>query len=110
MQAKLFFLINAGIVLFLILRIMANLKRQKITPLRTEVRMQKRTGRPHEKALNLVFDFYGESVDAYEVLGVPAGADKPTCYRAYLDLKQHGKGDGAKLDAAWKAIQKHFMW
>ncbi|MCC6277438.1 MAG: hypothetical protein IT289_05940 [Oligoflexia bacterium] len=117
MQAKLFFFINSLIVIFLIIRILSNLRGGRPTPLKTESGSKKPMNPEEfrhrrglgEKVLNVLFEFEGQSLDAFEVLGVPAGSDLKTCHRAYLDLRKN-QAHGLKAEAAWKAIEKHLKF
>ena len=58
-----------------------------------------------EKALNVMFIYNGHSWDAYEVLGVPAGASMPLVTQAYNEaLRRCDKTSVEFLETAYKAI------
>ena len=64
--------------------------------------------KPQEKSLNCPFQFGGQNYDAYEVLGVPAGAPKELCFGAFRDQCRSSDSDKKKLfEAAIKALEKH---
>lgn len=64
------------------------------------------TGRT--KSLNVMFIFEGVAYDAYEVLGIPAGANRRMVEEAYrLLLTQASHGDDSNrvlIEAAYKAL------
>jgi len=62
----------------------------------------------NEKSLNCWFQYNAETWDAFEVLGVPAGATREMCFRAYQDLQRREKTAGPFLEAAWRALEDHF--
>ena len=60
---------------------------------------------PKEKQLNCPFKFDGENIDAYEVLGVPAGAPREICAMAYRDLVRTANADRRRvIEAAMKTL------
>lgn len=61
---------------------------------------------PVERPLNVIFNFNGESWDAYEVLGLPAGSSLESVERAFQESMQRVDG-GAKpfMQAAYSAIK-----
>jgi len=63
------------------------------------------SGLKTERSLNCQFMFNGHSFDAYEVLGLPAGASLDACLRATLDLRRRRPQDGEFLDALVTAVQ-----
>lgn len=57
------------------------------------------------KCLNVMFNYNGHSWDAYEVLGVPAGASIKTVTEAYqVSLRRNSPSSMEFLEAAYKAI------
>ncbi len=59
------------------------------------------------KALNILFLYNGHDWDAYQVLGLPAGASLPLVTERYQQLiKQADEGQLAFYDAAYQAILK----
>lgn len=63
---------------------------------------------PKMKSLNVIFNYNGHSWDAYEVLGVPAGAKLETVKAAYLDAI--GKSDPQSrefLETAFQTISQN---
>lgn len=61
--------------------------------------------RKAEKNLNIIFNYNGHSWDAYEVLGVPAGASMPLVTQAYQQaLRDCDKTAVEFLETAYKAI------
>jgi len=116
MQAKSFLIINALIVLALVLRILLGRKPERPTPLHISNKTLPTDGlRPtsappssSERALNCYFQFNGMKLDAFEVLGVPAGANKEACYRAYVDLRRQVSKSPELIEKAWEALQKYF--
>lgn len=61
---------------------------------------------PSVKALNVIFNYNGHSWDAYEVLGVPAGASLPMVTAAYQSaLKRCAEPESLEfLETAYRAI------
>lgn len=60
----------------------------------------------NERPLNVIFNFNGESWDAYEVLGLPAGSAPDKVDEAYRDgIAKMDEGSRAFLQAAYQAIQ-----
>lgn len=56
-----------------------------------------------EKQLNVLFNFNGETWDAYEILGVPAGSsfnEVETAYKTHTEKSEI-------IDAAFEAIKKN---
>ncbi|MNT53778.1 hypothetical protein D3C72_1908820 [compost metagenome] len=61
--------------------------------------------RPRPKNLNVMFNYNGHSWDAYEVLGVPAGANITMVTEAYhVALRRSDKESVEFLETAYKAI------
>ena len=58
----------------------------------------------YEKVLNILFQFNGETWDAYEVLGLPAGSNIPEAKVALERAIKEGKDSEAFLKAAYEAI------
>ena len=61
------------------------LQKQARVKTQAEIKIDKEDddGASKEKSLNVLFEFDGESWDAYEVLGVPAGSSKEQVSEAY---------------------------
>ena len=58
-----------------------------------------------ERRLNVVFQFNGESWDAYEVLGLPAGSNYESVKAAYLEsLQDVDQSSRPFVEAAFRAI------
>ena len=57
-----------------------------------------------ERILNVLFQFNGETWDAYEVLGLPAGSNIPEAKVAYEIAVKEGIDSEAFLKAALEAI------
>jgi hypothetical protein len=61
--------------------------------------------RPRPKILNVMFNYNGHSWDAYEVLGVPAGANITMVTEAYhVAVRRSDKESVEFLETAYKAI------
>ena len=58
----------------------------------------------YEKVLNILFQFNGETWDAYEVLGLPAGSNIPEAKIALDRAIKEGRDSEAFLKAAYEAI------
>lgn len=58
----------------------------------------------YEKVLNILFQFNGETWDAYEVLGLPAGSNIPQAKIALEVAIKEGRDSEAFLNAAYNAI------
>lgn len=58
----------------------------------------------YEKVLNILFQFNGETWDAYEVLGLPAGSNVLEAEKAYEIALKEGRDSEAFLRAALNAI------
>jgi hypothetical protein len=126
MASKLFLIINGLIMLYLILKIIGGSRRKGPTPLNFDFKVYKwpheanpsgggqggfRFGRAKEsgeKSLNCHFQYDGITWDAFEVFGVPAGADRETCWAVYNDLKRKNESSPEFLKAAWAALERHF--
>lgn len=60
---------------------------------------------PSSKSLNVIFNYNGHSWDAYEVLGVPAGANIRIVTEAYqVAIRRCEKESVDFLETAYKAI------
>lgn len=67
------------------------------------VKKQKKT-----RQLNLIFMYNGHSFDAYEVLGVPAGAEKNIIEKAYQDIKKkQNSKDQNLVDLAYQFLTQN---
>jgi hypothetical protein len=125
MASKLFLIINGLIIGYLLLKLLAGSKPKKPTPLNFEFKAFRWPPKPgespmpggfkfgrakeaEEKSLNCHFQYEGITWDAYEVLGVPAGADRDTCWVVYNDLKRKKETPPEFLSAAWQALERHF--
>lgn len=61
-----------------------------------------------EKSLNILFNYNGHSWDAFEVLGVPAGAPKAMVDEAYKREMARASESGRDfIDSAYQAIRVH---
>lgn len=119
MGASLFLLINLFIVIFLVSRIMKMGASRTRPSLKDEEspQFQRKTqeffdiftgARPQEKILNCPFSFEGSNYDAFEVLGVPAGAPKAVWQAAFKDLSRtQNPSQKRVLEAAIKALESH---
>lgn len=58
----------------------------------------------YEKVLNILFQFNGETWDAYEVLGLPAGSNISDARAAFDVALREGRDSEAFLKAALNAI------
>lgn len=58
----------------------------------------------YEKVLNILFQYNGETWDAYEVLGLPAGSSVEDARKAYSNMCPIRKDDTGFLQAALDAI------
>jgi len=113
MQAKSFLIINALIVLALVLRIIIGRRTERPTPLNMTDKNLRPGNLPspsgEERSLNCYFMFNGMLIEAFEVLGLPAGSDRDACYRAYVDLRRQMSGASPEIiEKAWQALQEHF--
>jgi|SRR6185312_3600754 len=131
MSSEVFVWVNLGIGFLLILLILIG-KRGALKPsslnlrktssgddLRKPATMSKNSpkndvhfqSKPHEageakmKNLNVIFMFNGHSFDAYEVLGVPAGASFEMTEKAYHEIIKNKPSDSEFFNAAWAAIK-----
>lgn len=60
---------------------------------------------PRAKELNILFNYNGHTWDAYEVLGVPAGASMPTVTKAYHEaITRCEKSSIEFLETAYRSI------
>jgi len=60
---------------------------------------------PKPKELNILFNYNGHTWDAYEVLGVPAGASMPTVTKAYYEaISRCEKSSIDFLETAYRSI------
>ncbi len=70
--------------------------------------VRSRSSSSSEKVLNVIFNYNGHSWDAYEVLGLPAGAPWDQVHAAYQRSRNSSDQSAqAFLDHAVKAIQQH---
>lgn len=59
-----------------------------------------------ERTINVIFSFNGETWDAYEVFGLPAGSGMPVVEAAYREsLERVEESSRAFLHAAFRAIE-----
>lgn len=64
--------------------------------------------RRRPKMVNVMFNYNGHSWDAYEVLGVPAGANMTLVAQAYQDaVARSDKNSVEFLETAYQAIIQH---
>lgn len=59
----------------------------------------------HEKSLNVLFMYNGHNFDAYEVLGVPAGANFQVVERYFQEALKKPGNDRDFIEAAFYAIK-----
>jgi hypothetical protein len=59
----------------------------------------------YEKVLNILFQYNGETWDAYEVLGLPAGSNMDQAQVAFEIALKEGRDSEAFLKAALHAIR-----
>ncbi|MBK9295121.1 MAG: hypothetical protein IPM57_11910 [Oligoflexia bacterium] len=124
MRASFFLIINAIILCYLVFRIFISANRRS----RPKTKSEEFTGggfkreffdifttaansRPHEKSLNCHFQFQGKTYDAYQVLGVPAGAPFQECKHAYEELVNEKESTSLAyskdvINAALNALQR----
>ena len=62
-----------------------------------------------ERSLNCWFQYNGHTWDAYEALGVPGGADKQTCRRAFERIMKEDR-DHEFYRVAWAALDSLRKW
>jgi hypothetical protein len=108
---------NGLIIFVLVLRLLMARRQPGPTPLDitknsskfpSKEKPSKRSAHPPgEKPLNCYFMHNGLMVDAFEILGVPGGANRDICYRAYIDLRKTHKKP-AVIEDAWTALQQYF--
>lgn len=61
----------------------------------------------NERVLNAVFNYNGHSFDAYEVLGLPAGARGLAVEEAYQrELKKHQPGSHEFIETAYQVLRQ----
>lgn len=124
MSSQAFFWVNIGLGVFLILIFLIgkkgivapsrlNLKRgwtgHKIRPVGPQFRSppsESGPEGPRAKDLNIMFVYNGHTFDAYEVIGVPAGASFEMVHRFYQEALRREGQDREFLEAAFLAIQQ----
>jgi hypothetical protein len=124
MSSQAFFWVNVGLGVFLILIFLIgkkgivapsrlNLKRgwigHKIRPVGPQFRSPPSETAPEglrAKDLNIMFVYNGHTFDAYEVIGVPAGASFEMVQKFYKEAISRRGGDREFLEAAFNAIRK----
>ncbi len=124
MDSQLFFFINMGIAAFFLVWYWQGRKNVGNTPTQLRLRNQETPLRDspapskkpvsndelavkNAKSLNILFLYNGHDWDAYQVLGLPAGASLPLVTERYQQLiKQADEGQLAFYDAAYQAILK----
>jgi hypothetical protein len=123
MQAKSFLIINTLIIVILVVRLLMARKVPRPTPLNLDkplypakpmaqkppeaVDPMASSNPTGERTLNCYFQFNEMMLDAFEILGVPGGADRESCYRAYVDLRRR-MSNPEVIEVAWGALEKHF--
>jgi hypothetical protein len=117
MQAKSFLVFNSIVVVFLLLRLFIGRRAPQPTPLtitkepslKPVVPPEPKGHHPGERVLSCNFQAHGQTLDAFEVLGVPSGAAEEECHRAYRDLSRHGSAERRELARlAWDALKSYF--
>jgi hypothetical protein len=129
MSSQAFLWVNVGLGLILILIFLfgkkgsvlpsrLNLRRQSSSPTAPtivtrsvetaggEVEAQAKT-KGRAKDLNVIFLYNGHNFDAYEILGLPAGASLEMVQRGYQTALQKNGSDHLFLEAAFRAIQEN---
>lgn len=85
-----------------------NLKAQDSGPVLMEASLENALAVPEvcePVSMNILFNYNGHTWDAYEVLGVPAGAQLRMVTDAYQDLVQRSSPESREfLETAYKAI------
>lgn len=121
--AEHFVLIETIVVLLLVISFLR--KRQPVKPVKLKLRKKNGLGtleraiegeieervvdcEKQEKELNVFFVFNGHSFDAYEVLGVPAGASLEVVQKQYERVCQEDPENQEIHDLALQTIQKRF--
>jgi hypothetical protein len=130
MSSQAFFWVNVGLGLFLVLLFLIGKKgitspsklnlrkgfhfsrkpvpqgaQQPASP-RAQFQSQNLSTEDHgEKSLNVLFMYNGHNFDAYEVLGVPAGANLQMVERYYQEALRHKGHDRDFIEAAFYAIR-----
>jgi hypothetical protein len=62
-----------------------------------------------ERPLNVIFNYNGESWDAYEVLGLPAGSSIESCEKALAEsLERVDSGARPFMQAAFSAVKSQW--
>ena len=113
MDATQFLLLNAAIVIGLVAFFLMGGRRGGRLKFRNNTRLPQVPRRPtdeapplrNEKALNCFFMFNGHSFDAFEVLGVPAGAGWAEAERAYQDAVRRNPKSRDLFETALNAIR-----
>ena len=107
-----FLILNAVVVTILIFYFMKarrqkpqptklNLKKGSFTPMSGDIEIN------DEEELNVYFNFNGYMWDAYEILGVPAGAPMSDIEMAYLKCRSRIDEESKEiLEMAYSAIQE----
>jgi hypothetical protein len=106
-----FLILNAVVVTLLILYFM-KAKRSKLQP--TKLNLKKTTFTPvkdldinNEEELNVYFNFNGHMWDAYEILGVPAGAPISDIEMAFLKARMRIDEESKEiLEMAYEALHQ----
>lgn len=115
---KWFLLVNIFFVIILFLLYRRDTKAQKPSKLNfsknkrtleggefeSVLREKQENNDQYEKVLNILFQFNGETWDAYEVLGLPAGSNIPEAKIALERAILEGRDSEAFLRAAYEAI------
>lgn len=108
MRISRFVLLYGGLVIFLIYLINRTRRRPKPTQFDFGPRrIDQNPNRPKERVLNCLFEFKGEQLDAFEVLGVPAGCGDDLIRDGYRKSLVGAGDDSAKarIVAAFDALK-----
>lgn len=103
-----FVLLYGGVVIFLIYLIHRTRRRRRPTQFDFGPRkIDQNPNRPGERVLNCFFDFRGEQLDAFEVLGVPAGASDTAIREGFGKAlgSANGESERSRAVAAFDAIK-----
>ncbi|MEZ0392996.1 MAG: hypothetical protein ACAH59_12320 [Pseudobdellovibrionaceae bacterium] len=125
MSSQAFFWVNVGLGLFLVLIFIVG-KKGFVAPSKLNLKKDSRFGKTpvkttnqtaqfqdpeifdeqNEKSLNVLFMYNGHNFDAYEVLGLPAGASFEMVQKYYQAAIAKKGEDREFIDAAFFAIQR----
>lgn len=105
MDQKSFLIINGLIIMALLYLFWRSRKKEGPSTLNLEKGPRSSASR----VLSVVFNYNGESWDAFEVLGLSAGASVAQAEQAYREMSQKQPTSEAFLMAAFEAIKKAYQ-